>query len=101
VRERVTALDELVVPNVGTMQLEGDERQRHRIGGRNRRRRDAHPRTDRAGAYTFNAAYLDAIDARTGKPTRFSAIRVRVVVEGAGVSYPRPPPGLARTSARS
>ena len=90
VRERVTALDELVVPNVGTMQLEGDER--HVTGSA--------AGTDvvetltleptAAGAYTFNAAYLDAIDARTGKPTRFSANPVRVVVEGAGVSYPGP-----------
>jgi hypothetical protein len=90
VRERVTALDELVVPNVGTMQLEGDER--HVTG--------SSAGTDvvetltleptAAGTYTFNAAYLDAVDARTGKPTRFSANPVRVVVEGAGVSYSGP-----------
>jgi len=90
VHERVTALDELVVPNVGTMQLEGDER---RVTG-------SPTGTDvvetltlepaAGGTYTFNAAYLDAIDARTGKPTRFSAEPVRVVVDSPVPSYPRP-----------
>jgi hypothetical protein len=90
VRQRVTALDELVVPNVGTMQLEGDER--HVTGSATG--------TDvvetltleptAAGTYTFNAAYIDAIDARTGKPTRFSANPVRVVVEAAGAFSPGP-----------
>jgi hypothetical protein len=88
VRERVTALDELVVPDVGTMQLEGDER--HVTGSATG--------TDvvetltleptAAGTFTFNAAYIDAIDARTRKPTRFSANPVRVVVEGADAYVP-------------
>jgi hypothetical protein len=95
VRQRVAALDELVVPNVGTMQLEGDER--HVTG--------SPAGTDvvetltleptAAGTYTFNPAYLDAIDARTGKPTRFSANPVRVVVDPPALSYPSPP-GLSR-----
>jgi hypothetical protein len=49
-----------------------------------------------AGTYTFNPAYLDAIDARTGKPTRFSANPVRVVVDPPALSYPSPPAGLSR-----
>jgi hypothetical protein len=86
VRERVGALDELVVPNVGTMLLEGDERH---VG-------TATDGTDvvetltleatQPGTYTFNGAYLDAVDARNGKPSRFSANAVRVVVEPRGGS---------------
>jgi hypothetical protein len=82
VREQVKALDEIVVPDVGTMQLEGDER--HVTQGPNG--------TDvvetltlepvAGGTYTFKGAYLDAIDGRTGKPSRFSANPVTVVVEG-------------------
>ena len=94
VRERVTALDELVVPNVGTMQLEGDER---RVTGSPAGTDVVETLTlepTAGGTYTFNAAYLDAIDARTGKPTRFSAEPVRVVVD----SPVLPSPGLGMLS---
>lgn len=83
VAERVAALDELVVPNVGTMQLDGDER---RVGASATGTDVVETLTlepTAAGTYTFNAAYLDAIDARTRKPTRFSSNPVRVVVAGA------------------
>jgi hypothetical protein len=50
-----------------------------------------------AGAYTFNAAYLDATDARTGKPTRFSSNPVRVVVDPPAASYLRPTPTISRS----
>jgi hypothetical protein len=86
VRERVAAVDELVVPDVGTLLLEGDERH---VSG-------SPAGTDvvetltlepvAAGTYTFRGAYLDAIDARTGKPSRFSANPVRVVVTGPSVA---------------
>jgi len=92
VREHVAALDEVVVPDVGTMQLEGDER----------RVTQAPNGTDvvetltlepvARGTYTFKPAYLDAIDARTGKPSRFSSNPVTVVVEGSSLgdeSYQR------------
>lgn len=85
VRENVQALDELVVPDLGTLQGLGDERVvTHGPGG-----------TDVVetltleptlpGPFTFQPAYLDAIDARTGRPSRFSANPVRIVVEGAPV----------------
>jgi hypothetical protein len=82
VAERVAALDELVVPNVGTMQLDGDER---RVGASVTGTDVVETLTlepTAAGTYSFNAAYLDAIDARTRKPTRFSSNPVRVVVAG-------------------
>lgn len=88
VRERVGALDELVVPNVGTMQLEGDERA---VSGSPNGTDVVETLTLEpavAGTFTFNPAYLDAIDGKTGKPTRFSTDPVRVVVDPAGVAYP-------------
>jgi hypothetical protein len=90
VRERVGALDELVVPNVGTMKLEGDERA---VAGSPAGTDVTETLTLEpavAGTFTFNPAYLDAIDGKTGKPTRFSTNPVRVVVEPAGLAYPSP-----------
>jgi hypothetical protein len=81
VRQRVTALDELVVPDVGTMQLEGDERHVTASPAGTDVVETLTLEPTAAGAYTFNAAYLDAVDARTGKPTRFSANPVRVIVD--------------------
>jgi hypothetical protein len=80
VREHVSALDELVVPEVGTMHLLGDER---RV-----RRGPAGTDVDEtltlepidAGSFTLPGAFLDAIDGRTGKPTRFTANAVQVTV---------------------
>lgn len=80
VHERVAALDELEVPDVGTMHLLGDER--HAFAAPNGtdivETLTLEPATP--GAYTFPAAYFDAIDANTKKPSRFAANPVRVVV---------------------
>ena len=81
VRENIAALDELIVPDVGTLQLEGNERHvTHAASG-----------TDvvetltleaaAGGTYHFAPAYLDAIDGRTRKPSRFSSNPVVVVVD--------------------
>lgn len=82
VRERVPALDELVVPDVGTMLLLGDERHvAQRPNGTDViETLTLEPRD--AGAYTFPPAYLDAIDARTHRPSRFSSNPVTVLVGG-------------------
>jgi hypothetical protein len=80
VRERVAALDELEVPDVGTMHLLGDERQVS--AGQNGtdvvETLTLEPTTP--GPFTFPAAYFDAVDANTKKPSRFAANPVRVVV---------------------
>jgi hypothetical protein len=81
VREPVTALDELVVPDVGTMQLEGDERSVTSSPAGTDVVETLTLEPTQSGTFTFNGAYLDAVDARTGKPSRFSANAVRVVVE--------------------
>ncbi|HTW83451.1 MAG TPA: hypothetical protein VMD91_05205 [Candidatus Sulfotelmatobacter sp.] len=80
VRENVSNLDELVIPDLGRMEPLGDERTvSHARGG-----------TDvvetltlapvQPGTFAFLPAYLDAIDARTGRPSRFSSRAVRVTV---------------------
>jgi len=81
VRERVAALDELVIPDVGTMQLEGDERHVTTAQSGTDVVETLTLEPTQSGTFTFNGAYLDAVDARTGKPSRFSANPVRVVVD--------------------
>lgn len=80
VKEPVAALDELVVPDVGTMQLLGDERHVTTSAAGTDVVETLTLEPKQSGAFTFNGAYLDAIDARSGKPSRFSANAVRVVV---------------------
>lgn len=85
VRENVQALDELVIPDLGTLQSLGDERAvTHGPSGTDVvETLTLEPTVP--GPFTFQPAYLDAIDARTGRPSRFSANPVRIVVEGAPV----------------
>ena len=96
VRENVAALDELVVPDVGTMKLEGDERSvsSSPAGSDVVETLTLEPTT--AGTFTFKGAYLDAIDARTHKPSRFSANTVRVVVGAAAPAAVWPYAAIAR-----
>jgi hypothetical protein len=82
VRERVAALDELVVPDVGTMQILGDERHVTSSSSGTDVIETLTLEARQPGTFTINGAYLDAVDARTRKPSRFSANPVRVVVAG-------------------
>ena len=92
VRESVAALDELVIPDVGNMQLEGDERQvTHSASGTDVVETLTLEPTS-PGTFTFAGAYADAINARDGRPSRFRANAVTVHVDGSNVSYiPGPP----------
>jgi hypothetical protein len=87
VREPVAALDELVVPDVGTMRLEGDERHVTASPAGTDVVETLTLEPAQGGTFTFNGAYLDAVDARTGKPSRFSANPVRVVVDQPVASF--------------
>lgn len=80
VREQVSTLDELVVPDVGTMQMLGDERHVSTSPNGTDAVETLTLEPTQSGTFTFAGAYLDAIDARTGKPSRFSANAVRVIV---------------------
>ncbi|HEX3549630.1 MAG TPA: hypothetical protein VHT53_04605 [Candidatus Elarobacter sp.] len=84
VRETVSALDELVIPDVGTMQLEGDERHVSASPAGTDVVETLTLEPTQPGSFTFAPAYLDAVDARTGKPSRFSSNPVHVVVVGPG-----------------
>lgn len=80
VRENIAALDELVIPDVGTMQLLGDERRTtHGAGGTDVVETLTLEATMR-GRYTFAPAHLDVIDPRDLSPKRFSADRAVTVV---------------------
>jgi hypothetical protein len=83
VRERVAALDELIVPEVGTMHLLGDERHVRQGPGFTDIDETLTLEPVEAGATLIPGAYLDAIDGRTGKPTRFTANGVRIAVAAA------------------
>jgi hypothetical protein len=87
VRERVAAVDELVIPDVGTMQILGDERHVSRSPDGTDVVETLTIEARQPGTFTFNGAYLDAIDARTRKPSRFSANPVRVVVSGSANTF--------------
>ncbi len=90
VRENVAALDELVIPDVGTMQLLGDERAVTHAAGGTDAVETLTLQPSQTGAFTFRPAYLDAIDAATGKPSRFSSNPVRVeVVRPSAAAAPR------------
>jgi hypothetical protein len=99
VRENVPALDELVIPDVGNMQLEGDERQvTHSASGTDVVETLTLEPTS-PGTFTFAGAYVDAVNARDGRPSRFRANAVTVHVgrsQGIGISFPSPYLALAR-----
>jgi hypothetical protein len=84
VNENVAALDELVIPDVGTMQMLGDERHTTHSAGGTDVVETLTLEPTLAGRFTFKPAYLDAIDARDRQPKRFSASRPVTVVVDSG-----------------
>jgi hypothetical protein len=80
VRERIAALDELEVPNIGTMQPLGDERTVSHANGGTDIVETLTLAPTQVGSFTFERAYFDAIDGRTGRPSRFSSNPLRVDV---------------------
>ena len=87
VREPVQALDELVIPDVGTMQIVGDERHVSSAPAGTDVVETLTIEPRQPGTFTISGAYLDAIDARTHKPSRFSANPIRVVVSRGGNTF--------------
>lgn len=81
VRERVASLDGVVLPDLTNLAILGDERRLH----------DDPTGTDyvetltltglRPGVAHLTAAHLDAIDARNGRPTRFSSNDLTIRIE--------------------
>jgi hypothetical protein len=95
VRENVQAIDELVIPDLGTMQSLGDERRTTHIADGTDVVETLTLEPTTAGAFTFQPAYFDDVDARTGRPSRFSLVDTfaarlvhaieRIVVVGLGL----------------
>ena len=91
VKENVAALDELVIPDVGTLQIIGDERHTTHGPGGTDVVETITLQSPAAGRYTISPAYLDAIDARTGRPSRFSSNPLTIVVAAAAANLPAAP----------
>jgi hypothetical protein len=88
VREHITQLDELVIPDIGTMEPMGDERTVSHASGGTDVVETLTLAPTQPGPFTFRPAYLDAIDGRTGRPSRFSSNLLRVVVGATPIGSP-------------
>jgi hypothetical protein len=80
VTETVTNLDELVVPDVGTLEPMGDERAVSHANGGTDVVETLTLAAAQPGVVTLRPAYLDAIEPRSGKALRFSSNPLRIVV---------------------
>ncbi|MBV8244780.1 MAG: hypothetical protein JOZ38_02555 [Candidatus Eremiobacteraeota bacterium] len=80
VKERVRSLDTLVLPNLSAMELTGDERRIHSGPAGSNYTENITVVAHRSGAIHVESAYLDAIDARDGKPKRFYSNELDLVV---------------------
>jgi hypothetical protein len=89
VAEKVTNLDELVIPDVGTLEPMGDERAVSHANGGTDVVETLTLAASQPGVVTLRPAYLDAIDPKSGKALRFSSNPLRIVVAAARA------PGLA------
>ncbi len=88
VRERVGSLDDLVMPDIGTLQLLGDERTAtHGAGGTDITETLTLESAVR-GTFTLLPAHLDAIDARDHRAKRFSAQQSVVITVDAPAMVP-------------
>jgi hypothetical protein len=83
VRERVAALDNLVLPDLSNLQILGDERRMHGDANGTDYVEELTVVGLSPGTAHLTPAHLDAIDARNGKPTRFSSndLTLRIVPE--------------------
>jgi hypothetical protein len=73
VRERLATVDNLVLPDLSNLEIIGDERRVHTDSSGTDYVETLSVTGITAGAAHLTPAHLDAIDARNGKPTRFSS----------------------------
>lgn len=85
--EKVQALDRVTLPNLGGFDSYGDERQCFPVAGGSECTELLTVRGTAAGTYTLGPAVFDAIDAATGKPSRFESNAITVTVEPRSVTY--------------
>jgi hypothetical protein len=82
VRERISELDNLVLPVLAELELLGDEHTLVTQRGGTTYRETITVVAHHSGTITIAPATLDAINARTGKPTRFSSNSLTLHVAG-------------------
>ena len=82
VRERISELDNLDLPILAELELLGDEHTMVAERGGSTYRETIAVVAHHSGAITIAPVTLDAIDARTGKPTRFSSNTLTLRVAG-------------------
>jgi hypothetical protein len=85
--ERVQALDRVTLPNLGGFDSYGDERHCVPAGRGSECTELLTVRGTAAGTYTLGPAVFEAIDAATGKPSRFESNAVAVTVAPRSVTY--------------
>lgn len=88
VRERVESLDDLRIPDIGTLQLLGDERTATHGAGGTDVVETLTLESAQSGTFTLAPAYIDAVDARDHRPKRFSAQHPVVITVGAPARVP-------------
>ena len=82
VRERISELDNLDLPILAELELLGDEHTMVAERGGSTYRETITVVAHHSGAITIAPVTLDAVDARTGKPTRFSSNTLTLHVAG-------------------
>jgi hypothetical protein len=85
--EKVQALDRVTLPNLGGFDSYGDERHCVPAGRGSECTEQLTVRGTSAGSYTLGPAVFEAVDAATGKPSRFESNAVAVTVEPRAVTY--------------
>lgn len=96
VTQRITSLYGVVLPMFGPLEILGDEKQVLAGGGGTEYRETISVVSHQSGATSIAPAYLDAIDARDGKPKRFLSNSLTLRVGGAAAASLAP---LLRTLA--
>jgi hypothetical protein len=86
VRESVASLDGVVLPMLGPLEILGDEKRITASSSGTQYREILTVVAHAPGVVTIGSAYLDAIDARDGKPKRFLSNSVTVDITGASAS---------------
>ncbi len=90
VAQRVTSLYGVVLPMFGPLEILGDEKQLLSGPGGTDYRETISVISHQSGAVAVAPAYLDAVDARDGKPKRFLSNALTLHVGGAAAASLRP-----------
>ncbi len=89
IRGRIDDLEGVVLPQLGTLEILGDEKHTTVRGDATEYRESIAVVAHRGGTIAIPPAYLDAIDARDGKPKRFLSDPLTLQVSGpAGLLIP-------------